>query len=261
MKVTILGCGGSAGVPMIGGNDGGGDWGACHSGNARNERTRSSIIIEASSKKRLLIDSGPDLRTQLLRAKIGELHAVLYTHAHADHIAGLDDLRAINRQIGAPLPFYATNTVMSELQERYAYAFKPWTGGAFYRPVPDPKIIEANSEIKFFDLDIRLFPQRHNRISTIGLRCQDFAYSTDVEFLSDEAFEVLAGVRTWIVGCFQYHPHVAHASVGVVIEWHRRLKPERTILTHMGPDLDYDTLRRDLPTGIEPAYDGMILNL
>ncbi|BAT19600.1 MBL fold metallo-hydrolase [Asaia bogorensis] len=261
MKITILGCGGSGGVPMVGGAQGEGIWGACDPSNPRNERTRSSIVIEAESGKRLLVDSGPDLRAQLLRQKIGVVHSVLYTHEHADHVAGLDELRAINRMLDAPLPLYATDTVMHELEARYSYAFRPWSGTGFFRPVPEPHLITPTDKLAICDLDLQLFEQRHYRIPTIGLRCGDFAYSTDVEYLSEESLEVLSGVKTWIVGCFQYEPHVAHAWVDLVIEWCARLKPERTILTHMGPALDYETLRQRLPDGIEPGYDGMVLTV
>ncbi|GAB6854252.1 MBL fold metallo-hydrolase [Asaia astilbis] len=261
MKVTILGCGGSGGVPMVGGADGEGIWGECDPNEPRNQRTRSSIVVEAESGKRLLVDSGPDLRTQLLRAKIGVVHSVLYTHEHADHVAGLDELRAINRMLDAPLPLYATDAVMKELAARYSYAFRPWSGNGFFRPVPEPHLVSLTDRVRVCDLDLELFEQRHNRIPTIGLRCGDFAYSTDVEHLSEEALACLDGVKTWIVGCFQYEPHIAHAWVDLVIEWCKRLKPERTILTHMGPALDYEALRRVLPEGIEPGYDGMVLSL
>lgn len=261
MKVTVLGCGGSGGVPMVGGENGEGIWGACDPGNPRNERTRSSIVIEAESGRRLLVDSGPDLRAQLLRNRIGVVDAVLYTHEHADHVAGLDELRAINRMLDAPLPLYATETVMQELEARYSYAFRPWSGTGFFRPVPEPHIIGMTDRLSISDLDVRLFEQRHYRIPTVGLRCGDFAYSTDVEFLGESSLDALRGIRTWIVGCFQYDPHVAHAWVDLVAEWCEIIKPERTILTHMGPALDYETLRRVLPKGIEPGYDGMVLTL
>lgn len=261
MRVTVLGCGGSGGVPMVGGLDGEGIWGVCNPENPRNERTRSSIVIEAEGGKRLLIDSGPDLRAQLLRERIGVVHSVLYTHEHADHVGGFDDLRAVNRALKTPLPIYATRTVMSELEARYSYGFRPWSGNGFYRPVPEPHVITTTDRLSVCDLDLQLFEQRHYRIPTIGVRCGDFAYSTDVEHLSEASLEILEGVKTWIVGCFQYEPHVAHAWVDQVISWCAKLRPERTILTHMGPDLDYETLCRSLPGGIEPGYDGMILEL
>ncbi|GBQ14980.1 MBL fold metallo-hydrolase [Swaminathania salitolerans] len=257
MKVTILGCGGSGGVPMVGGDHGEGIWGVCDPANPRNARTRSSIVIESREGKRLLVDSGPDLRAQLLREHIGVVDGVIYTHEHADHVGGLDELRAINRMLGAPLPLYATEAVMRELEARYAYAFRPWSGSGFFRPVPDPHIVGMTDRLDICGLDLQLFPQRHNRIPTLGLRCGDFAYSTDVEHLEEESLLALEGVKTWIVGCFQYEPHIAHAWVDLVIAWCERLRPERTILTHMGPGLDYETLKNALPPGIEPGFDGM----
>ncbi|WP_029604562.1 MBL fold metallo-hydrolase [Kozakia baliensis] len=259
MKIIVLGCGGSGGVPMVGGLHGEGIWGDCDPNETRNVRTRSSIVIEGEDGRRLLVDSGPDLRTQLLRERLAHIHAVLYTHEHSDHIAGLDELRAINRVIDAPLPLYATQTVMNELEARFAYAFRPWTGPSFYRPVLETHPVETYDAISPAGLDIRIFEQRHGRIPSLGLRCGKFGYSTDVEFLSDASLAILDGVECWMVDCFQYGPHVAHAWLDQVLEWRERLRPARVILTHMGPEMDYTTLRETLPEGVEPAFDGMTI--
>ncbi|AQS87044.1 metal-dependent hydrolase PhnP [Neoasaia chiangmaiensis NBRC 101099] len=261
MKVTVLGCGGSSGVPMIGGADGSGIWGACDPGEPRNQRTRSSIVMESDIGQRLLVDTGPDLRTQLLTQRIGAVHGVIYTHEHSDHVAGLDELRAINRMIDAPLPLYATRTVLSELESRFAYAFRPWSGTGFYRPVLDVHPVEAGENVPVAGMELSLFDQRHGRIASLGLRCGAFAYSTDVEYMTDDVLDGLKGLDTWVVGCFQYEPHVAHAWLSLVLEWHARIRPRRTVLTHMGPDMDYESLRRNLPEGVEPAFDGMILEI
>lgn len=261
MKITILGCGGSGGVPMIGGDLGQGIWGNCDPHEPRNVRTRSSIVMESAEGARILVDSGPDIRSQLLREQIGAVQGVIYTHEHADHVAGLDELRAINRMIDAPLPIYATESVLDELKARFAYVFKPWTGPNFYRPVVQSRQIELFDCIDLHDFSIRTFGQRHGRIPSLGLRCGSFAYSTDVEHLDAAALSVLEGVDCWVVDCFQYAPHVAHAWLEQVLEWRDILRPSQTILTHMGPEMDYATLCRELPRGVEPAYDGMVITV
>ncbi|MEN3165995.1 MBL fold metallo-hydrolase [Gluconobacter sp. OJB] len=263
MKVTVLGCGGSAGVPMIGGEEGPqtGIWGACDPAEPRNRRTRSSIVIEGEGGFRLLVDSGPDFRDQMLNCGLSHVHAVLYTHPHSDHIGGLDELRAINRVIGTPLPLLATEDVLEELRLRYAYAFAPWKGPDFYRPVFDERLVQAGETVSFPGLNAQIFEQRHGRITSLGVRCGNFAYSTDVETLSDEALSLLEGVQTWVVDCFQYDPHPAHAWLERVLDWRERLGVKHVILTHMGPDMDYQTLCRMLPEDVEPAYDGMVLEL
>ncbi|MFT8353638.1 MAG: MBL fold metallo-hydrolase [Gluconobacter japonicus] len=261
MKVTILGCGGSAGVPMLGGRDGSqtGIWGHCNPDNPKNRRTRSSIVIEGEGGFRLLVDCGPDFRSQMLNCGLSHIDAVLYTHPHSDHIAGLDDLRAINRVIDRPLPLVASQSTLEELRQRFAYAFAPWKGPDFYRPVFDEQVVAAGQSVTFPGLEGRIFEQQHGRITSLGLRFGKFAYSTDVETLSDEALELLDGVGTWVVDCFQYEPHPAHAWLERVLEWRTKIRAGRTILTHMGTDMDYDILCKTLPPDVRPAYDGMVL--
>ncbi|GBD55683.1 MBL fold metallo-hydrolase [Gluconobacter wancherniae] len=263
MKVTVLGCGGSAGVPMIGGEEGTytGIWGACDPKEPRNRRTRSSIVIEGEDGFRLLVDSGPDFRTQMLDCGVGRVDAVLYTHPHSDHIGGLDELRAINRVIGRPLPLLATQDVLEELRLRYAYAFAPWRGPEFYRPVFDEHLVESGQLIEFGALSGQVFDQHHGRIMSLGMRFGSFAYCTDVDTMPEEAIEILQGVDTWLVDCFQYDPHPAHAWLDRVLEWRSLIGARRTILTHMGAEMDYGTLCRMLPSDVEPAYDGMTLDL
>lgn len=263
MKVTVLGCGGSAGVPMIGGADGPGTglWGNCDPDEPRNRRTRASIVLEEENGFRLLVDSGPDFRAQMLVNGLSRIDAVLYTHPHADHIAGLDDLRSVNRALNAPLPLFAAPEVLDELKRRFAYAFVPWHGPDYFRPVFEERIVGPGDGLDLPGLEVRVFGQRHGRIVTLGLRAGDFAYSTDVETLTEPAFAALEGVKVWMVDCFQYGPHHAHAWLDRVLEWRERLRPERTILTHMGPEMDYATLKRDLPPGMEPAFDGMVLRV
>jgi phosphoribosyl 1,2-cyclic phosphate phosphodiesterase len=257
MRVTILGCGGSAGVPHIGGADGSGDWGACDPAEPRNRRTRSSIVIQSSQGQRLLVDTGPDLRAQLLASRVPSVDAILFTHAHADHITGLDDVRILNRIAGRPLPVYATQTTLDELQRRFDYAFKPWKPPGFFRPVLETNLIAFGDSLSVAGLELELFEQDHGYLPTLGLRVGPFGYSTDLVSLDDSGFAALAGVDTWVVGCFQRHAHSTHANLSRVLGWAERVGARRTILTHMGTDMDWAWLQRELPPGVEPAHDGL----
>ena len=260
IRVTLLGTGGSAGVPMIGGEDGAGDWGACDPAEPRNRRTRTSIAVQAEGHT-LLVDTGPDMRTQLLAAGIGRVDAILYTHAHADHITGLDDVRILNRLIGRPLQAFGTPPTLADITTRFAYAFRPWRPPGFYRPVMEPVEVAEDAEISPAGFPVKLFAQDHGMVTTLGLRIGGFGYSTDVVRLDERAFEVLAGVDTWVVGCFQRQPHNTHAKLEEVLRWVDHLRPRRTILTHMGTDMDWAWLAANLPPGVEAGVDGMVLEL
>jgi phosphoribosyl 1,2-cyclic phosphate phosphodiesterase len=261
MRVTILGCGSSAGVPQIGGADGRGDWGACDPAEPRNRRSRSSLVVESGQGERLLVDTGPELRMQLLACGVPSVDAILFTHAHADHITGLDDVRILNRLVGRPLAAYATPETLDELVRRFDYAFKPWQPPGFFRPVLTPHPIVAGEERMMVGLPVRVFEQDHGFITTLGMRIGSFAYSTDVVTLDDVAFAALAGVDVWVVGCFQRAGHKTHAHLDRVLGWVERLGVRRTILTHMGYDMDWDWLQRHLPPGVEPAYDGLVVDI
>jgi phosphoribosyl 1,2-cyclic phosphate phosphodiesterase len=260
LKVTLLGTGGSAGVPMIGGPDGAGDWGACDPAEPRNQRSRASILIEQNGNA-LLIDTPPDMRAQLLACRVRRVDAVLYTHAHADHITGLDDVRILNRIIDRPLDAFATAETLAELELRFGYAFVPWQPPGFFRPVLVPRPVASGETIEILGLDIKLFDQDHGFTRSLGLRVGGFGYSTDVVDLDEAAFAVLSGVDTWVVGCFQRHAHRTHAWLPRVLDWAQRLRPRRTVLTHMGPDMDFAWLRARLPAGVEPGYDGLLLDV
>ncbi len=260
MRITVLGSGGSAGVPSLGGADGRGDWGACDRTEPRNQRTRASIVIEAPAG-RILVDTGPDMRAQLLACAVPRIDAIVFTHAHADHVTGLDDVRLLNRISGQPLPAYATAVTRDELARRFDYAFRPWTPPYFYRPVLAMHTIEPGDRIDICGADMATFEQDHHVMRTLGLRVGGFGYSTDVVRLNDAALEALAGIDTWLVGCFQPDPHLTHADISLVLEWRARLGIRRTILTHMGNAMDYAALRQSLPAGVEPAYDGMVLDV
>ena len=261
MRIVVLGCGGSAGVPMLGGADGTGDWGRCDAAEPRNRRSRSSIVIESDTGRRLLVDTGPDLREQLLRCGIGWVDAVLYSHAHADHVAGLDEVRGLNRAIGRPIETFATSPVLDEIAQRFTYAFKPWTPPGFFRPALIAREISAGQSVIIAGMTLQLFDQIHGQSVTVGLRVGGFAYSTDVVRLGGPALNTLRGVDTWVVDCFQRAPHPAHADLEQVHAWSRQLGIRRTILTHMGTDMDWAWMAQSLPQGLEPAFDGMELRV
>jgi phosphoribosyl 1,2-cyclic phosphate phosphodiesterase len=256
MKVTILGCGWAAGVPMIGN-----DWGACDPTNSKNRRMRPSICIE-DGETRILIDTSPDLREQLLINKIDCVDAVFYTHAHADHCHGIDDLRSINWRTRKPIPIYGDRTTIENITHRFDYIFNKKTnmeGKDFYKPALIPHIIDA--PVKIGALTISAFEQDHTHMKTLGFRVGGVAYSTDVKSMPDEAFAALEGIDTWIVDCISINPHPTHSHLQQTIEWINRVKAKKAFLTHMGPALDYTLLCDQLPLYIRPAYDGLVINV
>jgi phosphoribosyl 1,2-cyclic phosphate phosphodiesterase len=261
LRVVVLGCGGSAGVPHIGGADGRGDWGACDPAEPRNRRTRSSILMETSTGSRILVDTGPDMRAQFLACGIPRVDAVIFTHAHADHITGLDDVRLLNRIAGRALPAFAMETTLSELRRRFDYVFKPWQPPLFHRPVLESHAVTPGLAFEAAGLAVQPFEQDHHVMATLGLRAGGFAYSTDVVRLSDAALETLHGVDTWLVGCFQRTPHMTHAHLELVLDWRARIGARRTVLTHMGNDMDWAWLRAHLPDGVEAAFDGQTIDV
>ena len=259
MRVVLLGTGGSAGVPLIGGADGSGNWGACDPNEPRNRRTRASIVVQ-SGEGTLLVDTSPDMRDQLLRCRIPRVDAILFTHAHADHIVGIDDARILNRIVGRPLEAFATKGTLEELTRRFAYVFRPWEPPNFFRPVLEPRAVAPGETQSIAGMQVRLIDQDHGFSRSLGLRIGGFGYCTDVVGLDDAAFEVLAGVDTWVVDCFLRHgPHKTHADLDTVLGWSRRVGARRTILTHMGTDMDWAWMAANLPAGVEAGYDGMVI--
>lgn len=209
---------------------------------------------------RILIDTTPDLREQLLAAGVGALDGVLYTHAHADHCHGIDDLRELCRLMQRPVPIYGDAGTLEDLKRRFAYCFPPLKPGQmFYRPV-----LEANEiagPFRIGTIDITPFRQDHGWVETLGFRCGGFAYSTDVVRLDKAAFAVLEGVAVWVVDCQRLESHPVHSHLEQTLAWIDRVRPQHAWLTHMGHTLDYETLRRRLPPGVEPAYDGLVIEL
>ncbi|NHO31024.1 MBL fold metallo-hydrolase [Acetobacter sp. LMG 1636] len=258
LEITVLGCGGSSGVPQIGGPDGRGEWGACDPKEPRNRRTRASIVIRAPDGRRLLVDTGADLREQLLANGISYADAIFYTHEHADHIAGLDDVRPFNWALKRPIEAFGTARTLAEVEKRFDYAFRPWSDRDFFRPGVEAKIISPGERLDVIGLTLDVFEQEHGRVTSLGFRCGGFAYCTDVVHLTDETLTLLKGVDVWMVDCLQIKPHSAHAWLERVEDWVARIAPGRTILTHLGPAMDWATMMNDLPAGLELAWDGMM---
>ncbi|MFA7429445.1 MAG: MBL fold metallo-hydrolase [Rhodospirillaceae bacterium] len=253
MRVTILGSGSAGGVPSISAG-----WGKCDPAEPRNRRTRPGILVEAAGTH-ILVDTSPDLREHLLRSNVKRLDAVVYTHFHADHVNGIDDLREINRAMQRAIPCYGDALTMEDLQRRFDYVFLGVPEGQpIFRPWLQPHRIDGPFDVGA--ITVTAFEQDHGWGTSLGLRFGDVAYSTDVVRLDHAALTALKGVKVWIVGCLTDQPHATHAHIDLVLEWVRELRPERTILTHMGPRLDYATLRDSLPNGVEPGYDGMIVD-
>lgn len=262
MRVILLGTGGSPGVPMVGGSDGRGNWGACDPAEPHNRRTRASIVVQGEGGTRLLVDTGPDMRGQLLANGIGQIGAILYTHAHADHITGLDDVRILNRSLGHPIEAFGFAATLEEIALRFAYAFRPMTTPGFFRPALDPRVVVPGEQVKMAGLPLQVFEQDHGWVTSLGFRVGGFAYSTDVVRLDELALRILEGVDTWVVGCVcREGPHPTHAYLDLVYSWVARIRPRRTVLTHMGTDMDWAWLKANLPPGIEPGFDGMELEL
>ena len=256
MKITVLGCGGSTGIPVIGKG-----WGLCDPENPKNRRLRPSILVESETTS-ILIDTSPDLRQQLLNAEVVRLDGVLYTHYHADHLHGIDDLRPINRAMNAPLDLYADAETMAQIEKRFGYVLEPLAEGAtfYYKPTLVPHLIKPDDHLTVGDIDFTTFEQDHGVCKTLGFRFGSMAYSTDVVELDEKAFAALEGVGTWIIGTLFDHPHATHAHVEKALGWIDIIKPERAVLTHLGPDLDYDTLNARTPEGVELALDGMVID-
>lgn len=254
MRVTILGCGGSLGVPMVGGQ-----WGSCDPGNPRNRRRRPSILVETDNT-RLLVDTSPDLREQLLDAEVDRLDGVLFTHIHADHIHGIDDLRPLVWRRQAPLPAFADAATGGELIARFGYAFaNAEVDRGLYKPILD--LTEIAGPVTVGDITAQPFVQDHGHSNSLGFRFGRFAYSTDAATLDETAFAILEGVEVWVVDATREEPHPSHAHLARTLDWIDRVRPRQAYLTHMNHTMDYDRLCGILPPGVLPAHDGLVIDL
>ena len=257
MRITILGSGAAPGVPSIASG-----WGRCNPADARNRRRRSSILVEEAGTT-VLIDTSPDLREQLLDCGAKRLDAVLYTHGHADHIHGIDELREINRLMNGPIPAHATAETLETLEKRFGYAFQGIPPGKpVFRPWLQSHLFEPGQSFTIGGIPIRTFLQDHGFCTTIGFRLGEAVYSTDLMDLPEASKDVIRGAKLWIVGALQDAPHPSHAHLEKVLGWIAELKPHRAVITHMSNDLDYDTLVSHLlPVGVTPAFDGLVVEV
>ncbi|URW76610.1 MBL fold metallo-hydrolase [Sphingomonas donggukensis] len=249
MKLRILGCGTSSGVPRIGG-----DWGACDPTEPRNRRTRVSVLVETATT-RILVDTGPDLREQLLRAEVADVDAVIWTHDHADHCHGIDDLRQIYHARRSPVVGYARAATLEALRTRFDYAF---TGNGGYPPTVDGAVLPDCLTVG--DIRIRVVDQPHGSITSAGLRFdqggKSLVYATDFNILSDEMQSLYEDVDVLVIDALRRAPHPTHPTLDQAVAWAQALRAGRTLLTHMDQSMDYGALAATLPDGIAPGYDG-----
>lgn len=258
MKVTVLGCGTSSGVPRIDGK-----WGLADPANPKNRRRRVSVWVEVAGAS-LIIDTSPDLREQCLAAHVSHIDGVLYTHDHADHTHGIDDLRGIAYNMKRRVPVWFDGATRQTLTTRFAYCFATPPGGS-YPPIleahdirpPEPVRIEGPGGL----IEAVPIPQEHAEGTTLGFRFGAVAYSPDISGLPETSLSLMLGLDLWIVDALRYQPHPSHFSVKQAVGWIERLKVRRAVLTHLTAELDYQALKRELPSHIEPAYDGMVIEV
>ncbi|KIE04587.1 Metal-dependent hydrolases of the beta-lactamase superfamily I [Candidatus Jidaibacter acanthamoeba] len=252
MKCTILGCGGSNGVPEIGC-----ECVVCKSENPKNHRTRVSILVESDNAK-ILVDTSTDLRQQALNNKIKYVDAVLYTHDHADHVAGIDDIKLLSKD-KKPIPAYMDERTHAFLMQRFPYIFKQFS--PLYPPRLTSVIIKTDENFMVGDIRVQSFPQIHGGIHSLGFKFGNLTYSTDLNKIPELSYKLLEGTEVWILDCMRYYWMPSHAYLELILNWVARVKPKLTVLTHMAHTMEYDELKRILPKHIIPAYDGMVIDL
>jgi phosphoribosyl 1,2-cyclic phosphate phosphodiesterase len=254
MKLRILGCGTSTGVPRLGSG-----WGACNPAEPRNRRLRSSILVD-SDGERLLVDCGPDLREQLLAAEVDRLDHVIVTHDHADHCHGIDDLRPLAQARGEPMPLLARGDVLERLQDRFRYIF---IDTRFYSAVA--KAVPIETDVTFGEAHLRFVDQPHGGITSLGIRIDEghasAGYAIDFHEMTGEMLAMYQGVDVWIADCLRRAPHPTHAHLDAVLGWARDLKVGQLLLTHLDNSMDYKALSAELPDWAAPAFDGQELIL
>jgi phosphoribosyl 1,2-cyclic phosphate phosphodiesterase len=252
VRIRLLGSGTSSGVPRIGN-----DWGACDPNEPRNRRTRVSALVETATT-RILIDTGPDMRAQLNEANVASVDAIVWTHDHADHTHGIDDVRQLMHNCGSPISGYGRPSTLAALDRRFGYAFH---GGGGYRPTVLAH--ELPDRLAIGDVEISVVDQPHGDITSAGLRFDvggsSIVYSTDFHMLTDAMQTMFDRTDIWILDTLRRAPHPSHAHLDAALSFVERVRPRRAVLIHMDNSMDYATLRRTLPDGVEPGYDGMVL--
>ena len=246
----MLGSGTSSGVPRIGN-----DWGVCDPNEPRNRRMRASILIE-SATTRILVDTGPDMREQLLAADVAALDAVIWTHDHADHTHGIDDLRQVFHAMRRPVRGLARPALRAALVGRFGYVFHGFDG------YPPTVVIEDLPDaITIGDIDVRVADQPHGPFESAGLRFESagrsIGYATDLSAMTPDMMKLYEGLDVWVVDALRRYPHPSHPDLPTVLGWIAALRPGRAVLTHMDQSMDYATLLTELPSGVEPGYDGL----
>jgi phosphoribosyl 1,2-cyclic phosphate phosphodiesterase len=262
LTLTILGCGSSAGVPRpaLG-------WGKCDPSNPRNRRRRCSLLVERKSENgttRVVIDTAPDLREQLIDAEVDHLDAVFFTHEHADQSHGIDDLRSVVLHQRRRIPVYLNQSTAKDIMHRFSYCFVS-PPGSEYPPILTQHAIEGGEaqeiEGKGGKVKLAAFDLQHGNIPALGYRVGNAAYTPDVSDIPDKSLGALENLDLWIIDGLRYNPHPSHFSVADALSWIERFKPKRAIITNMHSDLDYEVLRQSLPKDVIPAYDGMRLTV
>lgn len=265
LRFTILGCGSSGGVPRLGPEGMGADWGDCDPNNPKNRRRRCSMLIErigTAGTTRVLIDTTPDMHAQLLDEGVGVLDGVVYTHAHADHTHGIDDLRQVVFNIRRRLPVWADGPTQNALISRFGYAFVQ-PDGSPYPPILELHGIDGAVTVTGAGGDVTLIPFlcEHGSMDALGFRIGGLAYLPDAVAIPEAHWPLLDGLSVWVVDALRRKPHPTHAHLAMTLEWIARAKPERAVLTNMHNDLDFATLEGELPPSIRPAFDGMVIEL
>lgn len=259
LRFTILGCGSSGGVPRLGG-----EWGDCDPANPKNRRRRCSMLVERETEAgvtRVLIDTSPDMRDQLLDAGVGVLDAVVYTHSHADHVHGIDDLRQIVFNLHRRLPVWADGPTQEALMSRFGYAFVQPEGSP-YPPILSMHTIDGPVTVDGAGGPVTLVPFEadHGSMDTLGFRIGPLAYLPDAVAIPEASWPVLEGLDCWVVDALRRRPHPTHAHLEMTLGWIDRARPARAVITNMHIDLDYATLEAELPPHIRPAHDGMVIS-
>ncbi|MGB7431755.1 MAG: MBL fold metallo-hydrolase [Ahrensia sp.] len=262
LKVTILGCGSSPGTPRVNG-----DWGACDPANAKNRRMRASILVQRigpDGTTTVVIDTGPDFRAQMLMANVTNLDAVVYTHPHADHIHGVDDLRTFVLVNRTRMPVWADDVTLARLREGFGYCFET-PPGSDYPPILQPRMIDHRTVFEIDgqggSLTFEPLYQQHGAIHSLGFRIGDFAYCSDVSAFPDETLAQMQDLDTLVIDALQYREHPSHLSLAQSLGVIETLKPKRAYLTHMHIPLDYETVKNETPDHVEPCYDGLVVSL